>query len=290
MHRVLGFSLVTILWFVAALIPYQAVAASRPATELAHHLTSIAWLAISSPMQTIPASEFVLGSKRIDDDPYGLRTQFDDTELPQNRVWLDAYEMDRDEVSLGEYLKFLQQRQQDPPDELRKLIWHVITVHSVSDQTLTRWPALYVTWQEAKDFCQARAKRLPTDACFLGERRRRSPGSPCLGNIMSMKSRFSRRWIHTMTAKAPTASITCPATSRSGCKTGLASTITPTCRNETLKARQAGAIRVCEVAPGRATPSCFAPPPAAARRRINDPPRSDFGVPGPFLPTAHRPA
>ena len=115
-------------------------------------------------MQTIPASEFVLGSKRIDDDPYGLRTQFDDTELPQNRVWLDAYEMDRDEVSLGEYLKFLQQRQQDPPDELQKLIWHVITVHSVSDQTLTRWPALYVTWQEAKDFCQARAKRLPTEA------------------------------------------------------------------------------------------------------------------------------
>jgi len=164
MQRVLGFSLVTIPWFVAALIPYQAVASSRPSTELAHHLTSIASLAISSPMQTIPASEFVLGSKRIDDDPYGLRTQFDDTELPQNRVWLDAYEMDRDEVSLGEYLKFLQQRQQDPPDELQKLIWHVITVHSVSDQTLTRWPALYVTWQEAKDFCQARAKRLPTEA------------------------------------------------------------------------------------------------------------------------------
>jgi len=164
MHRVLGFSLVTILWFVAALIPYQAVATSRPATELAHHLTSIASLAISSPMQTIPASEFVLGSKRIDDDPYGLRTQFDDTELPQNRVWLDAYEMDRDEVSLGEYLKYLQQRQQHPPDELQKLIWHVITVHSVSDQTLTRWPALYVTWHEAKDFCQARAKRLPTEA------------------------------------------------------------------------------------------------------------------------------
>lgn len=164
MQRVLGFSLVTIPWFFVALIPYQAVASSRPSTELAHHLTSIASLAISSPIQTIPASEFVLGSKRIDDDPYGLRTQFDDTELPQNRIWLDAYEMDRDEVSLGEYLKFLQQRQQDPPDELQKLIWHVITVHSVSDQTLTRWPALYVTWQEAKDFCQARAKRLPTEA------------------------------------------------------------------------------------------------------------------------------
>ena len=164
MQRAIGSTLGTILWLVTALIPHAATAASKPSTELARHLTSIASLATSSPMQTIPAGEFVLGSKRIDDDPYGLRTQFDDTELPQNRVWLDAYAMDRDEVSLGEYLKFLQQRKQHPPDELQKLIWHVITVHSVSDQTLTRWPALYITWLEAKDLCQAREKRLPTEA------------------------------------------------------------------------------------------------------------------------------
>lgn len=164
MRHVLGFALVTILWLVATPILPTAIAASKPSTELARHLASIASLAIPSPIQTIPAGEFVLGSKRIDDDPYGLRTQFDDTELPQNRVWLDAYAIDRDEVSLGEYLKFLHQRKQHPPDELQKLIWHVITVHSVSDQTLTRWPALYVTWHEAKDFCQARDKRLPTEA------------------------------------------------------------------------------------------------------------------------------
>jgi iron(II)-dependent oxidoreductase len=164
MRPAIGFILVTTPWVVASFVPLAAIAASKPSTELTRHLTSIASLATSSPMQTIPAGEFVLGSKRIDDDPYGLRTQFDDTELPQNRVWLDAYAMDRDEVSLGEYLKFLQQRKQHPPDELQKLIWHVITVHSVSDQTLTRWPALYVTWHEAKEFCQAREKRLPTEA------------------------------------------------------------------------------------------------------------------------------
>jgi formylglycine-generating enzyme required for sulfatase activity len=164
MRPSIDFTLVTIVWLVASLIPHAAIAASKPSAELARHLTWIASLATSSPMQTIPAGKFVLGSKRIDDDPYGLRTQFDDTELPQSRVWLDAYEMDRDEVSLGEYLKFLQQRKQHPPDELQRLIWHVITVHSVSDQTLTRWPALYVTWQEAKDFCQTGRKRLPTEA------------------------------------------------------------------------------------------------------------------------------
>ena len=100
----------------------------------------------------------------MDDDPYGNWTQFDDTELPQHRVWLDTYEMDRDEVSLGEYLAFLQQRKLHPSDELQKLIWHVITIHSVSDQTLSRWPALYVTWAEAKDLCVAKSTRLPTEA------------------------------------------------------------------------------------------------------------------------------
>jgi formylglycine-generating enzyme required for sulfatase activity len=137
---------------------------ARPSTELARHLVSISALAQPAPTVAIPAGHFTLGSKRIDDDPYGLSTQFDDTELPQQRVWLDAYEMDRDEVSLGEYLGFLPQRKQPPPDELQRLIWHVITVHSVTDHTLARWPALYVTWQEAVAFCASKGKRLPTEA------------------------------------------------------------------------------------------------------------------------------
>ena len=138
--------------------------APKPSVELARHLTAIAALAQSAPMVTIPAGSFLLGSKRVDDDPYGQWTQFDDTELPQNRVWLDTYEIDRDEVSLGEYLAFLQLRKEHPADELQKLIWHVITIHSVSDQALTRWPALYVTWHEAKSLCASKGKRLPTEA------------------------------------------------------------------------------------------------------------------------------
>jgi formylglycine-generating enzyme required for sulfatase activity len=137
---------------------------TNPSPDLARHLTSIAALARPAPTATIPAGAFLVGTRRVDDDPYGHWTQFDDTELPQNSVWLDSYEIDRDEVSLGEYLAFLQQRKEHPPDELQKLIWHVITIHSVSDHILTRWPTLYVTWHEASLFCTSKGQRLPTEA------------------------------------------------------------------------------------------------------------------------------
>lgn len=144
--------------------PQEAAAGPKPSPELARHLTGIAALAQTSPMITISAGPFLLGSMRVDDDPYGNWTQFDNTELPQHRVWLDTYEMDRDEVSLGEYLAFLRQQKLHPADDLQKLIWHVITIHSVADQALTRWPALYVTWAEANDLCMAKGARLPTEA------------------------------------------------------------------------------------------------------------------------------
>ena len=84
--------------------------------------------------------------------------------MPQHRVWLDSYDIDRDEVSLAQYLAYLQTRKLQPPVELQKLIWHVITVHSVQDETLAQWPALYVTWKEADGFCRLNGQRLPTEA------------------------------------------------------------------------------------------------------------------------------
>ena len=147
-----------------ALAATPTLAGPTPSPELARHLEAIAALAVPSPTVTIAEGPFLMGSVRIDDDPYGLNTQFDDTELPQQQIWLDTYEIDRDETSLGEYLTFLRQRKRHPAEPLQKLIWHVITVHSVSDQTLTRWPALYVTWTEADAFCRSRGKHLPTEA------------------------------------------------------------------------------------------------------------------------------
>src|SRR6476620_3124898 len=139
-------------------------ASYTPEVELARHLTSIAQLAHPSPLVEIPGGWFLMGTNRVDDDPYGLHTQFDDTELPQRRVWIDRFAIDRDEVSIAEYLTFLGHTHRQPPDELQRLIWHIITVHFMPDPVIASWPVLYVSWSEAVDFCATQGKRLPTEA------------------------------------------------------------------------------------------------------------------------------
>jgi len=115
-------------------------------------------------MVTVPEGWFLMGTNLKRGEPFGLTTQFDDTEQPQRRIWLDAFTIDRDEVSLAEYLAFLQAQRQSPPEELQRLIWHVITVHLLPDYILATWPALFVTWGEADALCRSRGKRLPTEA------------------------------------------------------------------------------------------------------------------------------
>jgi len=187
------------------LCPPDAPAGPPPSPELGKHLLSIGKLAVPSPVITVPEGHFLLGSIRVDDDPYGLRTQYDDTELPQHKVWMDSFEIDRDEVSLGEYLAHLHARKLHPSEELQNLIWHVITVHSVADGTLARWPALYVTWKEADAVCRAKGKRLPTEAEW--EKAARGPN----GNLFpwgdaeptSKLAMFGQHHVHEIPILAP---------------------------------------------------------------------------------------
>jgi formylglycine-generating enzyme required for sulfatase activity len=127
-------------------------------------IENIAALAGSTLMLTVAEGPFIMGTARASHKPFSLDLQYDDTEQPQRRVWLNRYEIDRDEVSLGEYLQWLRQQQRPVPEEVRKLIDHVTTIHAMQPETLARWPALYVTWSEASDYCRAQGKRLPTEA------------------------------------------------------------------------------------------------------------------------------
>jgi formylglycine-generating enzyme required for sulfatase activity len=124
----------------------------------------IAALAHGSPMMTVPEGHFFMGTARTTQTSFSLEFPYDDTEQPQRRVWLDRFEIDRDEVSLGEFLLWLQQQHRPISSDGRKLIDHMMTVHVVLPEVLARWPALYVTWAEASDFCRTQGKRLPTEA------------------------------------------------------------------------------------------------------------------------------
>lgn len=157
LRSILGFLLIVIS-------SERGLASDTPSIDLVRHLTSIAQLAQTSPIVDISPGWFMMGTNRVDDDPYGLHTQFDDTELPQRRIWIDRYAIDRDEVSIAEYLAFLRGNHRHPPEPLQRLIWHMITVHFMPDAIIASWPVLYVTWSEAVEFCAAHGKRLPTEA------------------------------------------------------------------------------------------------------------------------------
>ncbi len=114
-------------------------------------------------MIEIPAGGFLMGSLRKDDDPFGMAAPYDDTEQPQRRIWLDAYRIDRHEVSMGNYLAFLKAINRPAPDDLVTVLTHVTGVHGVAPASLAAWPAMHVSWAEAESYCKAKGKRLPTE-------------------------------------------------------------------------------------------------------------------------------
>ena len=163
-HASFTLKIVLLFIFGTLLNSTAAIAAPNVPPELKPHLLGIASFAQVSPMASVPAGWFLMGTNRRDADAYNVDTQYDDTEFPQRRIWLDAFKVDQYEATLGKFLAFLNQHKRQVSDELQELIWHLIDVHFIPDQILAPWPALYVTWEEASAFCRAQGKRLPTEA------------------------------------------------------------------------------------------------------------------------------
>lgn len=155
------FSVVVLM---ALMGPSRLPAATAATPDVPGRIAAITEQAKNSPMQTVAEGLFLMGTARTNHGLFSLDLQYDDTEQPQRHVWLSRYEIDRDEVSLGQFLLWLRQQERPLSEGLRKLIDHVTTVHALPPDTLAHWPALYVTWSEASDFCRAQGKRLPTEA------------------------------------------------------------------------------------------------------------------------------
>jgi len=94
-------------------------------------------------MVLVPAGEFIMGSSTGDAD-----------ERPVRRVYLDAFLMDKYQMTVGEYAKFLEATSHDAPPE-----WKIMNraMHQ-------KRPVVNVNWADAATYCTWAGKRQPTEA------------------------------------------------------------------------------------------------------------------------------
>ncbi|WP_245924425.1 formylglycine-generating enzyme family protein [Nitrospira lenta] len=102
-------------------------------------------------MVRIQAGPFTMGSdKKTDKNAYLV-------EMPQRSVYLDAYEIDKYEVTTVQYLKFVLATNRPP-----QVDWKFDGGNF--QETMVSHPIMHVTWYEADEYCKWAGKRLPTEA------------------------------------------------------------------------------------------------------------------------------
>jgi formylglycine-generating enzyme required for sulfatase activity len=101
-----------------------------------------------SEMILIPAGEFTMGSETNDD------------EKPVHQVVLDAYYMDKYEVTNGLYQACVDAGVCNPPTQTSSYTRSSYYGNSEFDD----YPVIYVDWNRAKEYCEWRGARLPTEA------------------------------------------------------------------------------------------------------------------------------
>jgi iron(II)-dependent oxidoreductase len=109
----------------------------------------VATMEVPGGMVLVPAGEFLMGSDPHRDRAAGPQEQ------PQHRVFLDAFKIDRYEVSNVEYLRYVLATGADWPQFWRgKPFADKMALH----------PVINVSWEEADAYCRWVGKRLPTEA------------------------------------------------------------------------------------------------------------------------------
>ncbi len=93
-------------------------------------------------MVLVPAGKFTRGSNLGDD------------EKPVRQIYLNAFYMDKYEVTVGQYARYLEATDmEEPPD------WSIM-----NQPQHQRRPVVNVNWEDAVNYCKWKGKRLPTEA------------------------------------------------------------------------------------------------------------------------------
>lgn len=107
-------------------------------------------------MVYIPEGSFLMGSNE-DDGRLGLSVGVD--EIPQHRVFLKGFYIDRHEVSVGEFRRFMLATNRTVPR-----IWRLKKYIEWYPAPKDNHPMSGVSWYDADDYCRWVGKRLPTEA------------------------------------------------------------------------------------------------------------------------------
>jgi sulfatase modifying factor 1 len=115
--------------------------------------------ALDGSVVQVPAGKFLRGSNAEDLD-----------ERPQHQLYLDAFEIDKYEVTNVQYHRFLELSRRNAPQ-----LWPGRYVHLAPERNPNwhdgiyppgeaTYPAAGITWQNAADYCAWVGKRLPSEA------------------------------------------------------------------------------------------------------------------------------
>lgn len=128
----------------------------QPTKEKVSTTTTAEALPDETHMVSIPAGEFEMGC----DPDHNGRYECLDAELPLHAVYLDAYDIDKYEVTNAHFTRCVAAGVCEVPDDRtsqnREFYY--------DNPAYANYPVINVNWYDAQDFCTWAGKRLPTEA------------------------------------------------------------------------------------------------------------------------------